>query len=120
MNGRVSPAALARLRETVEELAQEVAPNRFVWTRFSCEPDPEDMPKDGPGLLIVFPCTRTGPHTHEHPDPHEDRPPGVAEVVWVPPDADVEEVGEAIRTAPEEGLTVHRASDPRARRGGGH
>ena len=43
----------------------------------------------------------------------------VCEVVWVPPDADVEEVG-GIRTAPEEGLTVHRASDPRARRGGGH
>ena len=120
MNGRVSPAALARLRETVEELAQEETQHRFIWTKYSCEPDPEDMPATGPGILFVFPCTRTDPHTHEHPDPHEDRPPGVAEVVWVPPDADVEEVGEAIRTAPEEGLTVHRASDPRARRGGGH
>jgi len=120
MNGRVSPTALARLRETVEELAQEVAPNRFVWTKFSCEPDPEDMPKTGPGILFVFPCTRTDPHTHEHPDPHEDRPPGVDEVVWIPPDADEGEVAAVIRQADEGGLTVHEASDPRTRRGGGH
>ena len=95
-------------KRRMAELQREVAMIRTtsanvcrLWTKWSCQPDPPDMPPGGPAILFIWGAS-WGPE--EYIEPEE---PNVLDIPTLATEADLEAMQRVADAPPEVGVLRH-------------